>query len=539
MRIFAALFVCSLPCFGLSVLEEMTLEEKAGQVLMAHFHGEVAGEEARLLIQDVKVGAVIYYNWSNGLNSPEQVQSLSADLQKLARENRMPVPLFIAADQEGGAVVRLSKGFTAFPGNRALGVAGDLSLAEAVAQAMGEELRSCGVNLNLAPVVDVNINPKNPVIGVRSFGDNPEMVAAFGEKALLGYHQAGILATLKHFPGHGDVAVDSHEDLPVVRKSMQELEQVELYPFAKLAASADAVMTAHILVPALDAENCSTLSKKSLAYLREKIGFQGLIIADSLVMEGVLKKCQTVDEAAIEALNAGCDLLSLGGKQLIGSNANFELTIADMQRVHRSLVEAVKTGRVAESRLNQAVERILKLKERYLSAKAADPQPLSKLVHTTAHQAIAKKAAALAVKTVKKGSLDASSLQEKRVTIFAPQLLSDSIAQTSFIKIGKSTDLWFSKDLTPSNTEIEDAKQRAAAADVLLVFSYNAWKSPSQTALIRSLLDTEKPVILLAVRDNLDASLFPQANWIFSTFSPTAPSIQAACNQLTPLKNPI
>src|SRR5262249_40021063 len=153
-------------------------------------------------------------NWSNGLHSSKQVSILSSGLQKLAKENRFSIPLLIAADQEGGVVARLQSGFTSFPGNRALGEAGDLQLAKAAAFSMGEELQAVGINMNLAPVVDVNSSPRNPVIGVRSFGDNPDNVAAFGKQFLEGFKQARIIATLKHFPGYGDAAVDPHEDLP-------------------------------------------------------------------------------------------------------------------------------------------------------------------------------------------------------------------------------------------------------------------------------------------------------------------------------------
>ena len=350
--------LCSVPCFGSNLLKHSSLEEKVGQILMVHFHGEIANEDARTLVQDVKVGGIIYYNWSNGLTSPEQVRTLSADLQKLARE----IPLLIATDQEGGAVSRLQSGFTRFPANRTLGETADPSLAKTVALSMGKELRAVGINMNLAPVVDVHSNPKNPVIGARSFGTTPEIVIAFGKESLEGFKEAKIIATLKHFPGHGDVGVDSHADLPVLHKSQEKLEQTELLPFAKLAPFADAIMTAHILVPALDPDNCSTLSEKTLTYLREVIGFQGVIVSDSLVMDGVLKKCQSVDEAAIKALNAGCDLLILGGKLLIGEHAGFELTIADVQRIHASIVQAVKDGRVSEDKLNKSVARILKLK---------------------------------------------------------------------------------------------------------------------------------------------------------------------------------
>lgn len=397
----------STPCFGANSLSTMTLEEKVGQLLMVHFHGEVANEEARTLIQETKVGGIIYYNWSNGLTSSKQVQALSIGLQKLTKENRAQIPLLIAVDQEGGIITRLDKGFTQFPGNKALGMTDDPTLAEAAALAMGLELKAVGVNMNLAPVVDVNSNPRNPVIGARSFGDNPETVFAFGKMALQGYKKAQIIATLKHFPGYGDVTVDPHEDLPIVRKTQKELEKVELLPFTRLASSADAIMTAHVLVPAFDTENCSTLSEKTLTYLKETIGFKGVIVADSLVMEGVFQKCHTVDEASIQALHAGCDILILGGKLLIGEHTGFELTVADVQRIHGSIVNAIKSGRISEERLNQAVKKILKLKERYLTSKSETQQ----LINTANHRAIAQKIGSLALKN--SASQNASKIGEK------------------------------------------------------------------------------------------------------------------------------
>lgn len=390
-----ALFCLCSPCFGSDTLQQLSLEEKVGQLLMVHFRGEVANEEAKTLIQDTKVGGIIYYNWSNGLHSPEQVRALSEGLQELAR-----VPLLIAVDQEGGVVVRLNSGFTKFPGNRAIGEVGETRLAEAAAFAMGQELQAVGINMNLAPVVDVNSNPRNSVIGARSFGKQPELVSALGKGALKGYKDAQIIATLKHFPGHGDTAIDSHEELPIIHKSKKELEQVELLPFAQLAPFADAIMTAHILVPALDGENCSTISEKTLNYLRNTIGFQGVIVSDSLVMEGVLNKCHTVDEAAILALKAGCDVLILGGKLIVGEHAGLELTIRDIQRIHGSIVKAVKSGRISEAMVNQAVQRILDLKKRYI-VPGMKGLPLSEAVNTAAHRAIAQEITSLALRTTR------------------------------------------------------------------------------------------------------------------------------------------
>lgn len=329
----------------------LTLEEQVGQLLMVHFNGEIANEEAKFLIQKVYVGGIIYYNWANGLNSKEQVRNLSLSLQRLAK-----IPLLIAVDQEGGRISRLKKGFTVSPGNRVLADTNNRPLTEKYAFITGKELLDVGINMNLAPVVD--IAAQESFIGDRSFGNNVETVLLFAKSALKGYKKSHILTTLKHFPGYGS-AIDSHSYLPVVYKSKEELLKSDLRPFFEL--SSDAIMTAHLMVPALDDKNCTTLSKPTLDLLRTH--FQGVIISDSLIMEGLLKNCSSIDEAAIKALNAGCDILLLGGKQLVGARHNFELTPSDIQRIHTSLVNAVRTGIIKEERVDEAFQRITQLKK--------------------------------------------------------------------------------------------------------------------------------------------------------------------------------
>ena len=339
---------------------DLTLEEKVGRLLMVQVHGEKVNEDARVLIQELGVGGIIYYDWCNKLHTLEKIQAFSKGLQALAK-----YPLLIAADMEGGRVFRFREAFSEIPGNDAIGKMGNSKLAHDVAYALGAEMKKAGINMNFAPVVDVNSNPLNPVIGKRSYSRDPIQVAAFGKEALRGYREACIIATLKHYPGHRDTETDSHEALAVVKKSREELNLIELYPFVHLK-EAEAIMTAHIMVPAFDPDTCATLSKKTLDYLRNEIGFQGVIVTDSLVMQGVLKKCETPDEAVIQALNAGCDLLLLGGKLLSGEKAGLELKIADMKRIHGVILDAVKTGRIAESRVDEAVNRILDLKQRYI-----------------------------------------------------------------------------------------------------------------------------------------------------------------------------
>lgn len=477
-------------------LYSLTVEEKVGQLLMVHFHGETANDDAKTLIQDLHVGGFIYYNWANNLSDPQQVKNLSASLQSLSK-----IPLLIAVDQEGGVVNRV-KGLTVFPGNMALGMSENTNLAEEAAFVMGEELLRVGVNLNLAPVVDVNSNPNNPVIGIRSFGNTPEKVVAFGAKALKGYSKAGVLTSLKHYPGYGDVAVDPHEALPILKKSLSELEKEELVPFAKLNSRADTIMTAHILIPELDPERCATVSAKCLGYLRDTLHFKGVIIADSLVMEGVLN--DRIENVAIEAFNAGCDILLLGGKLLGG--LGHELTLEDVKNVHAALVQAVKEGKISEKRLDNAVKRILTLKK-----KIKTKSNLSlRMVNTPERRQLARTIAKQAIKVTQNGPKP--SLRRKKVALVAPKIMEEDLKNSSFMKLGPL--------FIDGNVE-EISKNH----DSIIYFSYNDWKKPKKISNL--------PLIVIVLRDPQDEELFPLSPLIIKTYSPTLPSLEEAYLRLT------
>lgn len=341
-------------------VEQLSLEEKVGQLLIVHFHGLEANDEARKLISEAHVGGFIYYNWANGLESPSQVVKLSAGLQRIAAEQAHPIPLWICIDQEGGPVTRLGKKFPVFPGNRELGLKGKPPLARKQARKLGILLRSIGINMNLAPVVDISLHPENSFMTQRTYGDDPCVVTAFAEQALKGYQEAGIVAVLKHFPGCGDVFADPHYNLPVLAKSREELEKAEWVPFRKLAPHAKGIMTTHLMVPALDPANCATLSHSiTTGILREEWRYEGLIISDSLVMQGLLEQCPSIEEAAIRAIEAGCDLLILGGKQLMLQQNRNELEADVILRIHQAIGDAVRNGRLTMERLDASVARNL------------------------------------------------------------------------------------------------------------------------------------------------------------------------------------
>ena len=540
MKLLFLIIALALPCLTINAetfpkkypdVKDLSIEEKVGQLLMVHFNGMSANDEANILIQQAHVGAFIYYNWANTLKSPAQVQKLSNGLQRIAQKCRHAIPLLIAVDQEGGVVSRLNHGFTQFPGNSALAIAKQPQLAEACAFACGEELSAVGINLNLAPVVDVNSNPLNPMIGIRAFSNNPEEVARLGLLTLQGYKKANIIATLKHFPGHGDTTTDSHIGLPVVNKSLQDLNAVELLPFSQLAASADAIMTAHILIPALDHKYCATLSRIILdGMLRQKLHYKGVIISDSLIMEGLLKNAGNIENAAIMAINAGCDILILGGKQLNGENIGFELTLKDVLALHKKITDAVLSKKISMERLDDAVQRILELKKKYklnfdYFPRSAD---IAEHVNNQDHQQLANDVARLSVSIASNKLLLPIDFKNRDIGLFGPEAISQNIAQTSWPQLGKSNHSLYFQALNPTQAEIAQAQQLAVNSEILVFFTYNAWKNEGQLRLIETLSQTTKPLIIIAVRDPQDADKVKNAGTIITTYSPAPCSIEAA-----------
>lgn len=360
-----AIFLLHLPFNGWTssfAFKSLSLEEKIGQLMIVHFNGHQLNQDAQQLIREAHVGGFIYYQWANGLEEIEQVKALSNQLQAYAKQHSLP--LLVGIDQEGGIVTRLKNQFTVFPGNGVLGLIKDLPLVKDCAYAMGREMAAVGINLNFAPVVDVK-NASTNVIGMRSFGPCPLEVTNYAKQTLAGYHQAGIMTTLKHFPGYGQSSLDAHVSLPVIELSKTELDQIAWLPFRTLASEADVIMTGHLLVPALDTE-CVTFSRHIVEnVLRGEIGFQGVVMTDSLVMQGLLDQESDLCKAALRSLQAGYDILLLGGKQLNHNQQGFELTVQDVLTIHRYLVEAVRTGHLREEQIDQSVARVLDLKQKY------------------------------------------------------------------------------------------------------------------------------------------------------------------------------
>lgn len=336
------------------LINSMSVEEKAGQVLMLAFRKDAFGnpilnttEDLLSVLHQIKPGGVILF--SENIQKEEQINDFINELQETSI-----ISLLIAVDEEGGRVSRLTGkgiGFPELPGNRVLGENADAQEVRESGNLLGKHLRELGFNMNMAPVADVDSNPENPVIGDRSFGSDPELVGMFAWEQAEGMMEEGIIPVFKHFPGHGDTSEDSHFEQVILPHSSERMEQVELVPFQKaIKEGIPAIMTAHLIVPAYDEIFPATLSESILTgLLREKMGYKGVIVTDALEMAAISKEWGS-GEAAVKALNAGADLLLMPPEPL---------------DAHEAIVEAVKDGRLSESKLDESVSRILLLKKEY------------------------------------------------------------------------------------------------------------------------------------------------------------------------------
>jgi beta-N-acetylhexosaminidase len=486
------------------VLASMTLEQKVGQVFMLGFEGTTLTAQNRALVHDLHLGGVTLF--ARNIENAQQLAQLDSDLQAIAD----PVPLFISVDQEGGLVVRVTQGATIFPGNMAVGATGDVRLARQVAESEAEELLAMGVNMNLAPVVDVNTNPMNPVIGVRAFGSQPELVSQMGAATIDGLQGNGVSAVGKHFPGHGDTAIDSHLDLPVVPHPLQRLEAVEFQPFrAAIQAGVDGLMTAHVYVPSIEPEpqRPSTLSHAVLTgLLRERLGFTGLILTDALDM-GAIERDRTAAEAAVEAFEAGADLLLVAG-----------ITTEDRARLGDgppALLAAVQSGRVSEERLDASVLRILEAKARraILAGGGGAPPPLVR------HDELALEVARKAV-TLQRDDAGVLPLRpEQKVLVVLPQAPTRSLVQDDQLP---GSLLEAVQRFAPTVTD-------AASADVIVLGTYDLAQDPAQQVLARSLIATGKPVVAVSLRGPYDAAFAPT---VLAVYGDRPVQLQAAAEAL-------
>ncbi|MGA1826069.1 MAG: beta-N-acetylhexosaminidase [bacterium] len=334
------------------VIEDLSLHELVGQMMIIGIRGARLDRETEDLLYDVHPGGIILFR--ENYENYNQLKRFCSDIQGVARNWPHSIPLFISVDQEGGRVIRLPSPFSQVPSAREIGTKGP-EYAYKIASLIARELRDVGITMDHAPVLDVDTNTANPVIGDRSFGDDPEMVAQIGIEFFKGLQDNSIISTGKHFPGHGDSEKDSHLTLPVVRHRKSQLEDIELYPFDRaIKQGIDTIMTAHVLYPSFDELYPATLSERIIrGILREQLGFCGVIISDDLSMKAITLKYD-LDEACYMAICAGISIFLI-------SHQPYSV----YKNIQRNVVKKLSKDNNLIYRVKKEVESILALKKRY------------------------------------------------------------------------------------------------------------------------------------------------------------------------------
>jgi beta-N-acetylhexosaminidase len=501
-----------------AALADMSLQQKVGQLLVAAVRGDhptdVSDAAARqnsarfnaptpaAVVERHRLGGVIYFTYADvdappdpgrsTIRTPVQTAELSRGLQSAAVDST-GVGLVIATDQEHGFITRTPDAWTRMPGPMALAATRDRGLAEASARAAARELRAVGINVTLAPVADVNTEPDNPVIGVRSPGGSPSLVADVVAGQVRGLAEGGVGATAKHFPGHGSVDVDSHAALPTVEGSAATLRDRDLAPFeAAIDAGVGAIMPGHLSVPAFDDQNPATVSRPLIdGLLRGELGFDGVVVTDALDMAAIAERGSSAD-VALRALRAGVDML---------------LMPPDLPAVRDSLLAAVDDGRLSRDRLDASVRRILTWKAELglLDDPAALPAASpGEVVGAPEHGELARRVAQRAITAVD-GACDTLPVgQSQQVVVVGPadggaDALAAALSRRGVAATAVATGL------VPSASEIRQARQAAAGADVAVQVTTSAWRHQAQRRLNAAVADAAPALVTVSTAEPYDA----------------------------------
>ncbi|MEV5936284.1 glycoside hydrolase family 3 N-terminal domain-containing protein [Streptomyces sp. NPDC052079] len=535
-----------------ALISRMTLEEKVGQLFVMRVYGhsatdpdqadidanlkEIGVRTAAELLAKYRVGGIIYFAWAHNTRSPHQIADLSNGIQKASLGLPRGLPVLISTDQEHGIVARVGQPATLFPGAMAIGAGGSRSDARSLGRIAGRELRALGIRQNYSPVADVNVNPANPVIGVRSFGAGPKAVAGLVAAEVQGYESSHIASTAKHFPGHGDTVDDSHAKLPYIHHTREQWERLDAPPFrAAVAAGIDSIMTAHIVVPALDpSEDPATLSRPILTgILREELGYDGVVVTDSLGMEGVRTKYGD-DRVPVLALKAGVDQL---------------LNPPSLDVAWNAVLNAVRDGELTESRLDESILRILRMKAKlglfddpYVSHAGVD-RTVGTRAHLAAADRIAERTTTLLVN--EGGLLPLSRRSRPKLLVVGADPVSPSgtTGPPTGVLAGALNELGFtatalSTGTAPSAATVAKAVAAAQDVDAVVVGTYNVSASSSQKTLVEQLLATGKPVVACAIRNPYDVAHLPGVPAYLAAYSWTDVELRAAARVIAGKADP-
>ena len=541
------------------MLRHMTVREKVGQLFVVEVYGQDAGTVSAAMaarnqalygvdtpaevIDKYQPGGVIYFDARRGpdnVQNPRQIATLSNGLQAAALRQRHRIPLLISTDQEGGAVVyRLTAPATAMPGNMALGAGRSVADAHRSAEVIGTELAAVGINQNYAPVADVNVNPANPVIGVRSAGADPALVSEMVAAQVSGYHDGGVATVAKHFPGHGDTAVDSHFGLPEVTHTRAQLDAIDLPPFrAAIAEGVDTIMTAHVVLRSVDPSGApATMSRPILTgLLRGELGYDGLIVTDALDMGGATSTYPP-DVAPVAAVRAGADQLVLAPQ---------------MDVAYAAVLDAVRTGEISKRRLDESVYRILRLKmaRGLFGDPFVDVEQAAQVVGAPEHR---RDEQAITDHTTTLVKNDAGLLpltrQPRNVLVTGWGATTTSTLGAAIGRRGQTVTVR-ETGTTPTQATIDQVAAAAGTSDLVVVSTMNAAgvdaatgrPTPSAAAqqnLVRALLATGTPVVVAGVRNPYDISYLTEAPTYLATYGYTAASLESLTRVLFGEVNPV
>ena len=503
-----------------AILEQMPLEHKIGQMFMVNLFGPELTGPGRTVLESWRPGAVLILD--SNIQSPESLVSLINSYQQTIVDAG-GIPLFVATDQEGGPIARLREGFTAFPPPMALTAANDLDLVHRVGAAMAEEMRAVGVNMNLAPVADLQTNIDNPIIGRRSPGSHPDAVGATVAALIGGMQEGGVLATAKHFPGHGSTSEDSHLELPQIAFDFERLMSVELPPFRDaIEASVSTIMVGHLWLSEFDIEQpipASLSSRVITDLLRGELDFDGIIMTDALDMDAVDTRYSS-EESAIRAVLAGVDLIAIGAH--VG-----EMT---QMRAMQALVDAVREGIIPEERIDQSVRRIIRAKHEFglLNWEPLDPVATQDRLNLDAHDTLVENLLSRSVTLVFDAYDHVPVRNRDDVTVVYP-------ANRSAIRRicdGLGLDVgYLGVSAFPTDSEISAIRSLAARVDTLVFFTIDAYQNERYQQLVRA-APPEK-VVVIALRSPYDVLRFPQIGAYLVTYSPVDHAISGVCMALS------
>jgi beta-N-acetylhexosaminidase len=494
---------------------QLTLEQKVGQLFATYVYGasatapSAADAAANQSLYGVSTGAevvakyhlgsVIYFTWSDNLNAPTQIATLSNGLQQAAVDTD-GTPLLISTDQEGGNVTRIGAPLAVSPGNMAIGATFSPADSYGMSRATGQQLKALGITVDDAPVVDVNTNPANTADGPRSFGDRAIPVSGLSAASVLGYQSAGVAATAKHFPGLGSTSINTDNGIAVTDETRADFESNDLPPFrAAIAAGTDEIMAAHIVAPSLDPSGApASLSKPIVTdLLRGQLHYDGVVVTDAL-SAAALENVEPA-ERAVRAVEAGDDLL---------------LMPSSLPDAYNAVLAAAHSGRISEARIDESVTRLLKLKQKLglFNSSQVDVSAVPGSVGTPAQNSAAAAVATHSITLVRNqvGTLPLAADTGAHVLVTGWGLGTTQTLASSIVTHGVTTQRVYTGS-APSPALINAAVTAANTSDDVVVTTNNAWGDTGQQALVKALLATGKPVVVVALGGPYDLAYFDGA----------------------------